>query len=179
MSTPPRLKVVNLWAGPGAGKSTTAAELFAKMKHAGYRVELVTEEAKDLTYDGDTRRLENQLLLLGRQYDRLDRIAGQVEWAITDSPLPLVVAYLNPRWRTPSFVALASEAFGHFDNHDFVIRRVKTYQPYGRRESEDEARELDHRISVVARDFVGPGIREVTGDATAADTILRQLKGAV
>ena len=37
------MKVINLFAGPGAGKSTTAAGLFHLMKIAGMNVELVTE----------------------------------------------------------------------------------------------------------------------------------------
>jgi adenylate kinase family enzyme len=32
------MKVINLFAGPGAGKSTTAAALFSKMKWKGYNV---------------------------------------------------------------------------------------------------------------------------------------------
>ena len=40
------MKIINLIGEPSAGKSTIAAELFAKMKKAGYNVELVTEYAK-------------------------------------------------------------------------------------------------------------------------------------
>ena len=45
------MKVINLWGGPGCGKSTTAAGLFSIMKMRGHKVELVTEYAKELTYD--------------------------------------------------------------------------------------------------------------------------------
>jgi hypothetical protein len=55
------MKVINLWAGPGAGKSTTAAGLFL-MKLTGRRVELVTEYAKEVVYDQDPTRIKNQLL---------------------------------------------------------------------------------------------------------------------
>jgi len=41
-----KTKVINLFAGPGAGKSTTAAGLFAEMKRANVDVELVTEYVK-------------------------------------------------------------------------------------------------------------------------------------
>ena len=36
--------IINMFAGPGAGKSTTEEELFYKLKHDGYNVELVIEE---------------------------------------------------------------------------------------------------------------------------------------
>ena len=45
------MKVINLFGGPGCGKSTTAADLFARMKLRGLSVELVTEYAKDVVWD--------------------------------------------------------------------------------------------------------------------------------
>lgn len=39
--------VVNLFGGPGSGKSTGAAYVFARLKMLGYNAELVTEFAKD------------------------------------------------------------------------------------------------------------------------------------
>ena len=52
-----KIKVVELWGGPGSGKSTTAAGLFARLKveepPAGgpkRSVELVTEHAKEITW---------------------------------------------------------------------------------------------------------------------------------
>jgi hypothetical protein len=64
------MKVINLWAGPGAGKSTTAAGLFFLMKLTGRRVELVTEYAKEVVYDQDPTRIKNQLLILAKQCSR-------------------------------------------------------------------------------------------------------------
>ena len=46
-----KLTVINFFGGPGCGKSTTAAELFAKMKKANYKVELVHEVAKDFIWE--------------------------------------------------------------------------------------------------------------------------------
>ena len=37
-----KLIVVNLYAGPGAGKSTLSAYTFAKLKMAGVNCELIT-----------------------------------------------------------------------------------------------------------------------------------------
>ena len=39
--------VINLFGGPGCGKSTTMARLFADLKARGYNVEMVSEFAKD------------------------------------------------------------------------------------------------------------------------------------
>lgn len=62
------LNVVNIFAGPGAGKSTLAAYFYYKMKMAGVKVELVTEYAKDLTWRKDWETLGNQNLVFNEQY---------------------------------------------------------------------------------------------------------------
>lgn len=49
--------VVNLFAGPGAGKSTGAAYIFAMLKMHGIDCELVTEFAKDKTWEHNSKAL--------------------------------------------------------------------------------------------------------------------------
>ena len=44
-------KIINLYGGPGVGKSTTAAGLFYKMKIAGYSCELAYEWIKLKVYE--------------------------------------------------------------------------------------------------------------------------------
>ena len=43
--------VVNLFAGPGAGKSTGAAYIFSMLKMAGIDTEYVNEYAKDKVWE--------------------------------------------------------------------------------------------------------------------------------
>lgn len=139
------LKVINLWAGPGAGKSTTAAGLFNLMKNKGCCVELVTEYAKELTYEKNSLLLQNQLHVLAEQDRRLRRLAGQVEWAITDSPLPLGLVYRGMEFS--KLVDLPSvNAYRQYQNYDYFIHRTKAYQPYGRNQTEAQARALDDEI---------------------------------
>lgn len=45
-------RIINLWAGPGSGKSTIAAYVFSKLKMKNINCELVTEYAKQLVYSG-------------------------------------------------------------------------------------------------------------------------------
>ena len=44
---------INFVSPPSSGKSTLSSELFSKMKKLGYKVELVTEVAKDYVYKKD------------------------------------------------------------------------------------------------------------------------------
>ena len=85
--------VVNLFGGPGCGKSTGAAYIFAKLKMAGVNAELVTEFAKDKTWERNSKALTCQPYVFGKQVYRIDRCADQVDVIVTDSPIVLSLLY--------------------------------------------------------------------------------------
>lgn len=143
-----KLTVINLYGGPGSGKSTTAAGLFNLMKHHGLRVELVTEVAKDKTYAGDRKALGNQLLLLGLQEHRQRVLEGEVDWCITDSPLPLGLVYASPE-QADLLDPLVYEAMERYDNRHFFIERCKPYATYGRNQTASEALAIDINVRAV------------------------------
>lgn len=73
------MKLINLYGGPGTGKSTTRSGLFCLMKRAGLKVEEVTEYAKDLTYEESWALLKNQQHVTGEQDRRQRRLLGKVD----------------------------------------------------------------------------------------------------
>lgn len=83
--------VINLIGGPGAGKSTTAAGVFFLLKLLNVRCELVTEFAKELTYDENWSDLKRQLYVTAEQERRQRRLVDKVDFIVTDSPLLLGV----------------------------------------------------------------------------------------
>lgn len=166
------MKVINLFAGPGAGKSTTAAALFARMKRSGKKVELVTEYAKELTWDRRHDVLEDSLYILAKQHRRLKRLEGQVDYAITDSPLPISLAYGYGARGVPWFTDTVLALFHQFDNINFRLIRVKPYAKYGRSQTEEEAKELDDVISRILDNKAIPATW-VVGDEHADDTIAK------
>ena len=87
--------LVNLYGGPGSGKSTGAAYIFSKLKMAGVNAELVTEFAKEKVWEESKAVFENQAYIFGKQYFRISRCADQVDVIVTDSPLLLSVIYNN------------------------------------------------------------------------------------
>ena len=91
------MKVINLFGGPGVGKSTAAAGLFYEMKKRQLSVELVTEYAKDMVWEKRWNILDDQLYILAKQHRRIARLAEHgIEYVITDSPISLGLVYLKP-----------------------------------------------------------------------------------
>lgn len=61
-----KTKIINLIGGPGVGKSTLAAEIFAELKKKGKSAELALEYAKDQVWDENLRILKDQLYIFGK-----------------------------------------------------------------------------------------------------------------
>lgn len=133
--------IVNMVAGPGTGKSTTAAGTFFELKQAGVNCELVTEYAKDLVWGRTTETLGNQIYIFGKQYHRLWRLLDQVDVIVTDCPLFLSMYYGAKE--SEAFRALVLETWNSMDNMTIFLERVKAFNPAGRLQSEEKAREID------------------------------------
>lgn len=146
--------IVNLYAGPGAGKSTNAARLFVMMKDRGLDVELVTEYAKELTWEESWSLLLDQRHVFEEQYSRLKRVYEKVDFIITDSPLLLSLHY-GKDTMPPSFFDEVVNRKREFKNFDVQLSRVKPYSENGRTQSEEEARDIDKSISEVLDVYVG------------------------
>lgn len=136
--------VINLFAGPGTGKSTTAAGVFSLLKMHGVNAELITEFAKDLTWEDRQTALSNQYYVWAKQYHKLHRVINQVDVAIVDSPLLLSLVY--GKGCKESFYDAVIDTFNEFNNINFFLERVKPFNPVGRNQNEKEARELDRII---------------------------------
>jgi tRNA uridine 5-carbamoylmethylation protein Kti12 len=140
--------VVNFYGGPGSGKSTKAAELFAILKKRGVVCELVTEFAKDLTWEQSNATLDNQLYILGRQYNRMFRLNGKVDVIITDSPLLLSLHYCRgTRFQTLWFDQMTRDLIGDFENVHVLVKRDVEYSRIGRNQSDDEALAISDSIA--------------------------------
>ena len=136
--------VVNFYAGPGTGKSTTMAHCFAELKWKGYDCEMAPEYAKDKVWEDSTKILDNQFYVSGKQYHRLKRLVGKVEIILTDSPLLLGLYYGNEE--PEEFRNLLVRHYHSFNNFDIFLLREKDYNPNGRLQTESQAREIDKEV---------------------------------
>lgn len=145
-----------MFGGPGVGKSTLAAGLFWNLKTQGVSAELVTEYAKDVTWEGRQNLLNDQLYLLAKQNRRLSRLLDhEVDYAITDSPLLLCAAYTRMGTNKYShLVPLVLELFNSYDNINFVLRRnVQFYMQVGRSQTVEEAQHIDNVVIDILDEF--------------------------
>ena len=169
--------VVNLFGGPGTGKSTGAAYVFSMLKMQGINCELVTEFAKDKTWEHNMTALGNQAYVFGKQSYRMSRCINQVDVIITDSPLLLSLIYNSNLGQT--FNNMVLEIFNSYNNLNFLLTRTKPYNPIGRNQTEKESDDLSHSIKSMLVDN-HCDITHVTGDIQGynaiVDAVLSEIK---
>lgn len=139
-----RTLVVNFFAGPGTGKSTTMAHCFAELKWKGYDCEMAPEFAKDKVWEGSEHVLKNQFYISGKQYHRMMRLQGKVQIILTDSPLLLATYY--GRKEPDEFTGLLKKYHRAFENFNVFLKREKRYNPNGRLQTYEEAKEIDQEF---------------------------------
>lgn len=138
--------VLNLFAGAGVGKSTGAAYIFSQLKLKGVNVELVNEFAKDKTWEGNQVALSCQEYIFGEQSYRMARCRDSVDVIVTDCPLLLSSIYNQSEILGKSFDETVLNVFNSYTNLNIFLKRVKPYQPIGRNQTEEEAKEFDRKI---------------------------------
>lgn len=171
---------INLFAGPGSGKSTTAAGVFSRLKLAGQSAELVTEFAKDLTWEENPWALKNQYYVWAMQLMRQKRIVGKVRWGVTDSPILMQLIY-HEMFHDPhlgaEYAAHLGEAirssFMAFPAVNYFVERGENYDPVGRHQTHEESKSIDRKIKGMLVSLNVP-FRVVQRD-TAVEQILGDL----
>lgn len=164
---------INLFGGPSAGKSTVATGVFSLLKQHGVSCELVTEFAKDLTWENRFKTMTNQRYIFGKQYHRQWRIRDQVKVIITDSPLLLSLHY-QPEHYKVSFTKEVLEAWNEFTNVNFFVNRIKEYDTKGRTQNELEAKEIDYSLRTTLR-LVNEPFEDISGDYIGINTVTSKI----
>lgn len=172
--------IINLYGGPGTGKSTSAAYLYYLLKKQGANVELVREYVKDWAWEKRTINTYDQIYFLGKQVRRESMLYGKVDYIVTDSPVMMNLYYAQKyctlslaegiRSATLSFYRQAAED-GHKHIHVF-LKRTKPYVGEGRYQSELEAKEMDNEIKRLLEDLRTPLLHSETEEPELAKTLL-------
>ena len=169
--------LINLFAGPGSGKTTLMAEVFCKLKWANISCEQAPEYIKTKVWEqtssenGKINSFEigkDQLYIFGKQVHTIRMLMGKVDVIVTDSPILLSVIY-NSR-ENKLFNDFVLEEFKQYTSINYFIRRIKKYDPNGRCQTEDEAIQKDLEILQMLNKFNIP-FTNVDGISASAQKI--------
>ena len=141
---------INFYGGPGVGKSTLAARVYAELNRAGaVSVELVQEFIKVWAYEGKQLDTFDQVYIFGQQlWAEHCRFKAGVEVIITDAPVLLQCVYMHRLNPTVSvnLQEVALEYEKAYPALNFLVLRSVPYRREGRYQDEPELQELDDSI---------------------------------
>lgn len=145
------IRRINLYGGPGAGKSVEAAKIFADMKVSNQKIELVQEWIKMWAYEKKVPESFDQVYVFSKQQRAEDRVLrhNRTKFTVSDSPVFLTACYAN-KFQTPGWKQLMelSDIFDQYFEplHIYIDRGSKPYNPEGRYQDYAEAVEMDKFI---------------------------------
>lgn len=146
--------VINAFAGPGAGKTTSCLEVAEKLKKQGFVTEYVQEYAKELVYDNNLIMLdghyEHQFAILNEQMKRINRLYGKVDFIVTDSPILLNNTYLNEDKNTEVYSAYydsVNKLYGLYNNFNYFVERdTSVFEKEGRIHNLEQSIAIDNEL---------------------------------
>lgn len=141
--------LINIYGGPGAGKSTTAAGVFYELKRIGYDCGLVTEMATELVYDEAFNIMNDQIYLFGEQWHRTFRMLGKVDFIVTDSLLLMNIVY--NAFKDEEFDKFIYSRIHKLKSLDFFINRSDAFSKVGRIHNLEQSKEVDKTIKELAK----------------------------
>lgn len=152
------MKVVNLFAAPGTGKTTTGQLLSGLLSISDYKVEYVPEFAKFATLSNNQAALSDQIYMFAKQQNRLHVLKNAgLDYVIMDGPLPIALLFQPPEY-FHFYEPLVMEVFRSYDNVNFLLQRNPSlpYKTLGRNESESQAKSLDGRVRDILERYALP-----------------------
>jgi hypothetical protein len=170
--------VVNLYAGPGAGKTTCAWLVAGELKKLGVVTEYVPEYAKELVWDDRTDLLDgsykNQTAVLAEQNRRIERLRGKVDVIVTDSPLLMSSMYAKEN--VEQFEQLDFSMYNRCDNFNLFIIRGNGFEQEGRIHSLQESKEIDEEIKGFLDEH---GVYYGTYEHNTLDVVVRNIQASL
>lgn len=170
-------KVINFFGAPSAGKSYNAMTLTCELKRLGYKVEYISEYAKEVVAEESAHKLKHQIYIFAKQLKRMDIYINKgLDFIITDSPLILSSFYGNLyQTSTPLFQELVFENFNKFENINFYLTRSLPYDPTLRVQTEEQAEEVNCQLKTYLQSS-NVSFVSLTNNKDTIPTILKYLQ---
>jgi GTPase SAR1 family protein len=149
-------KIINLFAGPSAGKSSVAGALLSELKKRDIPADAPYEFPKVLAWDKNYPAIKDQLYVIGNQHRGISRSYGNVDYIIVDSPILLSLIYKNFYEQEPTYPgSFYDESFDNFilslhkkyDNLNiFLERDEERFEDSGRYQNLEESKLIDQKL---------------------------------
>lgn len=152
---------ISFWGGPGAGKTSMAAKLYAEMKAGAYKVYFSEESVNPWIYQGRVPPEGYDDLLLFAQQIYAEEVrmnprkggaekpqATAADYVVTDCP-PLMCCVYNQRRGVPyhnHLVKIALEYEKAYPSLNIFMGRPANYDEGERFHSRKEAEEIDQKM---------------------------------
>ena len=145
-------KIVNIFGGPGIGKSSIAAGVTYKIKKNHISCDQPYEFPKLLAWDDNHSAIQDQLYVLANQHIGIVKSYGKVDYIVLDSPILLSLTYRNYYKGTEypsslygeSFDKMVLDTFNQYDNINIVLDRADgVHNNDERYQNLEESKELD------------------------------------
>ena len=139
-------------AGPGSGKSTTAAWLFSELKSRNYSVELVTEYVKSWATQKRHVSQFDQVYLFGKQMQYEYRFLNSgIKNIVTDSPVLLSCIYSDVYYPELGLGEKMMPILKEYERlypsvNIYLERNDKVYHQEGRYQTYEQAKEVDNIV---------------------------------
>ena len=144
--------LVNIFGGPGTGKSISMAHIFALLKWKGYEVEMAPEYAKDKVWEGSLGVLDNQLYIFAKQLQRSWRVHDKVDVIVTDAPLLNSILYDEEN--DADFRRLILKKHDQYKSYNiFLERNDEKYVQNGRLQDLEAAKNLDKKLLNIFEEY--------------------------
>ena len=178
--------IVNFFAGSGAGKSNLAWDVSAEIKWmGGINVEYCDEYVKHQLIEERKTIFQDQNYIFGKQHYKIKRlIVDKLDVVVTDSPILLsafyntVNAIKNNEPIDEIFNQHVLNCFNKFNNANYYVERVKPFNPFGRFQTAEEAKQDDIKLRKMLDGF-GVKYQIIKGEKVSVEPLANQIKSMV
>lgn len=145
--------VVNLYAGPSAGKSTRIHLIAGMLKQRGIPCEVCPEFAKDEIHRGMPENLKDQLYIFGNQQHILEKLLDIYPIVINDGALMNCIMY--DQSGDKDFHNVIYKAYSKHENFNYYLTRDKeiAFTQAGRVHNYEESLKKDKEILTILNSY--------------------------
>lgn len=122
--------LINLFGGPGIGKSSIAAGITYKLKKEHITCDNPYEFPKLLAWDQNVPAIKDQLYVLANQHRGIAKAYGKVDYIVIDSPIIFSLVYKNyyntgypAEFYSSAFDQMIVDLHNNYNNINILLER--------------------------------------------------------